>query len=72
MDIEPTKSHTDIPLFGARIKYQDTAFSMWLNSTGIQSDFGNIVNKITMANPLIRFIIDKNKNIINVENVDTT
>ena len=30
MDIEPTKAHTDVPLFGARIKYQDTAFSMWL------------------------------------------
>lgn len=72
MDIESVASHGDVPLFGARVAYQNTAFSMWLRDTKIQTDYNAASTVITVETTRKRFIIDKNKNVTTADGVTVT
>ena len=67
IDFQETTTHTDVPLFGARVAYKNTAFSMWLNTTGIQTDFGNVTTTQALSSTTARFRVDKNKNLTSID-----
>lgn len=71
MEIESVATHDDVPLFGARIAYKNTAFSMWLNTTGMQTDYNNEATTMTLSTST-QFTIDKNKNVTTANGVTVT
>lgn len=72
IDMESVASHSDVPLFGARVAYKNTAFSLWLRDTKIQTDYNTLATTITVESTLKRFIIDKNKNVTTADGVTVT
>lgn len=71
MDIESVASHGDVPLFGARVAYKNTAYSMWLRDAAIQTDYNAESGMLNLTTTRIRFQIDKNKNITTAAGVTT-
>lgn len=72
MDLESVASHGDVPLFGARVAYKNTAFSMWLRDTSIQTDYNALSSVISLTTTQTRFVVDKNRNVTTAAGVSTT
>lgn len=72
IDSEVLSTTTDgTCIFGARVSYNDTAFSSWSTTTQIYSDYGSNYQFATF-DCYKRFIIDKNKNVQTTNDVSIT
>lgn len=72
MDIESVASHGDVPLFGSRVAYKNTAFSMWLRDASVQTDYNAVSSVLSLGSTQVRFQIDKNKNVTTAAGVTVT
>ena len=74
LDADITSAASDFSaIFGSRINYDNTAFSVWVKPDTFHSDYANgyIQNQMTPS-ALGRYIIDKNKNITTAKGIVIT
>lgn len=74
LDTDITSAASDFSaIFGSRINYDNTAFSVWVKPDTFHSDYANgyIQNQMTPST-LGRYIIDKNKNITTAKDMVIT